>query len=318
MKKILVFSFLVLLFACNSDKKNNFKVDVKPLQVVVERFDKEFYTSQPDDLPLLKEKFPYMFPAGIEDSIFINKTKNPLLVELYSEVQKKYPNTDSLATAFGNLLAHMQYYYPKLKTPKVITVISEVDREAKAIFADSLVLISLDCYLGENHKFYTDFPEYQRIELNKNQMLPDLTDSFSNKIIPFSSDNTLVSSMIYHGKKLYLKDLFLPTYSDASKIAYTQSQIDWCSENEAQMWSYFIENNLLYSSDRKNEFRFITEAPFSKFYLEIDAESPGRVGQWLGWQIVRSFMENNTVSLPDMLTMDAKTLFERSKYKPKK
>ena len=75
---------------------------------------------------------------------------------------------------------------------------------------------------------------------------------------------------------------------------------------------------MLYESNVKNEFRFINEAPFSKFYLEIDNESPGRVGQWLGWQIVRSYMENNDVSLDQLLVTDAKTIFEKSKYKPNK
>jgi uncharacterized protein YjaZ len=64
--------------------------------------------------------------------------------------------------------------------------------------------------------------------------------------------------------------------------------------------------------------RFINLAPFSKFYLEIDNESPGRVGTWIGWQIVRSFMLNNKVSLQQMLKMDEKELFDKSKYKPKK
>jgi uncharacterized protein YjaZ len=64
--------------------------------------------------------------------------------------------------------------------------------------------------------------------------------------------------------------------------------------------------------------RFINLAPFSKFYLEIDNESPGRIGTWIGWQIVRSFMTNNEVSLQQMLKMDAKELFDKSKYKPKK
>lgn len=318
MKKLLCFSFAILMLSCKSDKKTNDTIDVKPDHVIVERFDKEFYGGKAEDLPLLKEKFPYLFPAGVEDSVWTNKLKNPLLQELYSEVQKTYPNTDSLSKAFGDLFAHMHHYFPNTYTPKVITVISEVDKEVKAIYADSLVLVSLDCYLGENHRFYADFPEYQRIEFNKNQMFPDLVTNFSDRIIPFPKDNTLLSSMIYYGKKLYLKDLFLPEYSDDAKIGYSEVHLGWCKANEAEMWSYFIENNLLYQNDRKLEFRFINDAPFSKFYLEIDAESPGRVGQWLGWQIVSSFMENNDVSLPDMLTMDAKTLFERSKYKPAK
>ena len=124
--------------------------------------------------------------------------------------------------------------------------------------------------------------------------------------------------MIYAGKELYLKDLLLPEYTDADKIGYLPEQIKWCQENEGYMWRYFIEDKLLYSSDSKLPNRFINVAPFSKFYLEIDNQSPGRVGTWMGWQIVRSFMENNEVSLQQLLQMDAIEIFNKSKYKPKK
>jgi uncharacterized protein YjaZ len=124
--------------------------------------------------------------------------------------------------------------------------------------------------------------------------------------------------MIYYGKELYLKDVLLPNFTDAEKIGYKPEQINWCADNESYMWRYFIDENLLFNSDSKLPNRFINLAPFSKFYLEIDNETPGRVGQWVGWQIVRSFMKNNEVSLQDMLKMDAKELFEKSKYKPKK
>jgi uncharacterized protein YjaZ len=128
----------------------------------------------------------------------------------------------------------------------------------------------------------------------------------------------LLSLMIYAGKDLYLKDKLLPELTDDVKIGYTKEQITWCQENESYMWRFFIDGNLLYDSDTKLPNRFINPAPFSKFYLEIDNQSPGRVGAWIGWQIVRSYMDNNPTSLQDMLKMDAKQLFEKSKYKPKK
>jgi uncharacterized protein YjaZ len=85
------------------------------------------------------------------------------------------------------------------------------------------------------------------------------------------------------------------------------------------MWRFFIDESLLYNSDPKLPNRFINLAPFSKFYLEIDNESPGRVGQWIGWQIVRSFMKNNEkVTVQELLKMEYKDIFDRSKYKPKK
>ena len=131
-------------------------------------------------------------------------------------------------------------------------------------------------------------------------------------------DKTLLSQMVYAGKELYLKDVLLPEHTDADKIGYTPEQIKWCQENEGYMWRYFIEEKLLYNADSKLPNRFINVAPFSKFYLEIDNESPGRVGTWVGWQIVRSFMKNNEVSLPQLLQMDATEIFNKSKYKPQK
>jgi uncharacterized protein YjaZ len=75
---------------------------------------------------------------------------------------------------------------------------------------------------------------------------------------------------------------------------------------------------MLYDTDATLARRFIYPAPFSKFYLEFDNETPGRVGAWIGWQIVRSYMKNNTVPLQQLLAMDARELFELSRYKPKK
>ena len=91
-----------------------------------------------------------------------------------------------------------------------------------------------------------------------------------------------------------------------------------CALNEEYMWRYFVEGNLLYDSDSKLGNRFINRAPFSKFYLEIDNESPGRIGTWVGWQIVRKFMqENPDTKFEQLLELDPQEILTRSKYKPK-
>ena len=46
--------------------------------------------------------------------------------------------------------------------------------------------------------------------------------------------------------------------------------MQWCIRNEANIWAYFVENKLLFSSDRQNKMRFIEDAPFSKFYTSFD------------------------------------------------
>ena len=318
MKKYL---FLVVfsLFILSCDKKNKVETAVMaiPVEVKVERFDKIFFETQPKDLDKVKKDFPFFFPAGNDDSIWLNKMQDPIWRELYTEVQKKYSDFSPVKVELETLFKHLKYYFPQTKTPKVITVIAEMDYKNKAIYADSLVVISLELYLGKNHKFY-QFPNYLKQNFEQRQIAPDVVSSFSVRKIPPVTEKDLLSQMIYYGKQLYLKDLLLPEYTDAEKMGYTPEQILWCQENESYMWRYFIEKELLYSNDQKLIPRFINPAPFSKFYLEIDNESPGQVGAWIGWQIVRSYVKNNEVPIADLLKTRTKEIFVKSKYKPKK
>lgn len=314
---ILVFALIFAFVSCDKKTKVEKTVEEIPVELKVERFDKLFFETSPKDLDKLKKEFPYFFSNGTPNSVWLEKMQNPLWRELYVEVQKKYSNFEPVKNELTTLFKHIKYYFPKTKTPKVITVISEMDYNNKVIYADSLVIISLELYLGKEHKFY-QFPNYLKQNFEQEQILPDVVSIFSTQKIALVTEKSFLNQMIYFGKQLYLKDVLLPDYTDADKMGYTPEQIKWCKENESYMWRYFLENEMLYSDDEKLNNRFINPAPFSKFYLEIDNESPGRVGAWVGWQMVRSFMENNEVSLQEMLKMDGKELFKKSKYKPKK
>lgn len=316
-KIVFIITLLFILVSCDKKSKSEKAVEAIPVKIEVERFDKLFFETPPKDLGKLKKEFPFFFPKNTTDKVWLEKMKNPLWRELYTEVEKKYSNFEPIQKELETLFKHIKYNFPKTPTPTVITVISEMDYTNKVIYADSLLIISLELYLGKEHKFY-QFPSYLKQNFEEKQMMPDVVSSFSIKEIAPVTDKTMLSQMIYYGKQLYLKDLLLPDYTDAEKIGYTPEQIKWCEENESYMWRYFLERELLYSVDSRLGNRFINPAPFSKFYLEIDNESPGRVGSWMGWQMVRSFAKNNNVSLEDLLKMNAKELFEKSKYKPKK
>lgn len=308
---------MLVIASCDKKSKVEKEVAAIPVEIKVVRFDKLFFETASEDLGKLKKQFPFFFPQGINDSVWLEKMQNPLWRELYAEVQKKYANFAPLQEELETLFKHIKYNFPKTKTPKVITVISEMDYNNKVIYADSLLIVSLELYLGKEHKFY-QFPKYLKQNFEEKQMMPDVVSSFSmDKIAPVT-DKTLLGQMIYYGKELYLKDLLLPDYADVDKMGYTPEQIKWCEENESYMWRYFLEKEMLYSNDSKLGNRFVNPAPFSKFYLEIDNESPGRVGAWVGWQIVRSFVKNNDVPIGELLKMNAKEIFEKSKYKPKK
>jgi uncharacterized protein YjaZ len=186
------------------------------------------------------------------------------------------------------------------------------------VVTDSIVLIALDTYLGTEHEFYTSFYNYIKQNLNKGQIVSDLATAYAERLIYQPKRATFLEEMIYFGKQLYLKDVLIPFKEDHEKIGYYPEQYEWAQDNEFYIWQYFVEKELLYETDRKLLTRFILPAPFSRFNLELDSESPGRLGQYIGWQIVKSYMENNNTSLQQLLQMQATEIFNNAKFKPKK
>lgn len=319
MKKIIAFCVLLFgLYACKNEsqlEKDIAKVDV---DFKIERFDLAFAQATPEGLPNLKQTFPFLFSKYENDSIWIDRMNDTLQQQLSNEVKKEFNEFDDIYVDIRSLFQHLKYYDPTFSEPRIITVTSEVDYRYKTIVTDTIVLISLDTYLGTKHEFYEGIPNYIVQNMNRSQIVPDLAANYASNYIFQSQRKTLLDEMIYFGKELYFKDRMIPFKSDAEKIGYTQEQLNWANDNESYIWRYFVEKEMLYSTDNALPNRFIAPAPFSKFYLELDSESPGRLGQYIGWQIIRAYMENNDVPLMDMLQKDAVEIFNNSKFKPRK
>jgi gliding motility-associated lipoprotein GldB len=289
-----------------------------PLTLEVDRFDLAFDRMLPSGLPAMKKQYPYLFPEQFADSVWLAKQADTLQQHLRREVRRSFPDIEPYQTELELFFKHAKYYFPDIETPRVLTLTTDVDYENRVILTDTLLLIGLDNYLGQDHEFYGNLPRYVAQELNPALLVSDVGSAFARMVVPGPVDRSFVAQMVYYGKALYLKDRLMPLAVDSVKIGYTDRQLTWARENESQIWRYFVERELLYNTDKGLEARFLEPAPFSKFRLMLDNESPGRIGRFMGWQIVRSFMENNEISLREMLQTPGEDLFKRSKYKPPK
>jgi gliding motility-associated lipoprotein GldB len=320
MRNLLSILFVVLLLfqSCNKDNKVENEISKINIDLQVERFEKWFAEASPNDLPRLKAKYPFMFSKQYHDSIWIARMQDTLQQQIFHEIQQQYADFTKINKEIKSLFQHLKYYYPTFRSPRVITLINDVEYRNKTIVTDSIVLIAIDNYLGNDHEFYSNIQKYIRQNFEAEQIVPDLATEYAQKQIYQPKRKSLLDEMVYFGKILYFKDVMIPFKTDAEKIGYTQDQLDWAIENEPNIWQFFVERELLFETDPKLARRFINPAPFTKFNLELDAESPGRLGQYIGWQIVRAFMENNNIDFKDMLKMDATELFNNSKFKPRK
>jgi len=317
--KYIIISLLLIVFFTRCNKKNKLTINTSNVVVKfdVQRFDQLFYKVTPQSLPKLKLEFPYLFPIQDQDSVWLHKINNPDFKYLNKDSQKVFPNFNEQTEQLTNLFKHVKYYYPKFKAPNVVTLISELDFSHQVIYADSLLLISLDTYLGSNNKAYAGYPKYLSRSYDKKYLVTDVAKAISLKSVPKQDSRSFISSCIQQGKLLYQSKAFTPALPDSVLLKYTSKQLNWANTNQEFIWKYFVENKMIFNKDRNLLNRFIYQAPFSKFYLDLDQNTPGSIGSFIGYKIVKSYIKNNKVSLRQMLATPNEILFKESKYKPR-
>lgn len=317
-KKLLLFFTVLALFSCENKSETEEEIEKVEVDFDVIRFDEKFAEASTESLPELKAEYPYLFPEQFGDEVWEEKLSDTIQQEINDEVASAFPDFSPVEDELHRFFQHIKYYFPAFETPDVITITSEVDYKNKVVIAEDKLFIALDTYLGEEHHFYIGLQEYLKKNFRKSQILPDVAQAYAEKYVPRPQSRTFLAHMIYYGKMLYLKDLWIPFRSDADKIGYTQEELEWAESNEEQIWRQFVDNEYIFDTDSELYTRFLYPAPFSKFYLALDNESPDRLGQYIGWQIVRKYMDRNEVSVEEMLKTDAETIFNNANYKPTK
>jgi hypothetical protein len=214
------------------------------------------------------------------------------------------------------------YYYPAFHLPKVYAYFSGF--QAQTTIGNGYIGIGLDQFLGANSRFYPaiieTFPHYISARFTPDNITPRVVEDIIRENMYPESDNdkTLLNRMVYNGKVLYLMDKLLPDVPDSTKIGYTTRQLKWCQDNQAGIWGYFLDQNLLYEADYQKIQQYVTEAPFTPGIGEKNESAP-KLGIWTGWQIVKLYMDKHPdITLPQLMAdPDTQKILNGSKYRPK-
>jgi len=314
---LIIFSIFFLAFSCKKEKTD---VNVSKLisDVKINRFDREFANVDFKIFPALKTKYPLLFPDDRPDSAWVNFKNDSLFQLLHTHIDSTYKDFNKEKKELDELFKNVKYYYPSFKTPDVITLISLLDYDHQVIFTDSILILSLDTFLGKNRPYYIEYPDYLRTNLEPSRLIFKVAEAVANETAPKTTNTLFFEKIIALGKIKFAVQHFLPNKTETQIMNYAPERMEWAKNNEYYIWQFFIEKNYLYDRDKELERRFIDPAPFSKFYIENDAESPGQIGIWLGWQIVRSYAVNTGATLTQIMATSPEEIFKKSKYKPSK
>jgi len=314
-----MFAFAKAMTSCVQESTLEQEIQSIPLQVALVPFHEDFATADVDELPRLKEQFPQFFPASVEDSIWEAKLLGKDTIQNILEDAVKAANFDyyKIQEEIELVMKHVEYYFPEFEPVPIITVLSEVDDDLKVVPTPQFLLIGIDNYLGPNNDLYKGVSKYKSVTMDRNRLPADVALAYAKLFVPPTSDRGFLEQMIYYGKLHYVQQLFAPSSTTAQLMGYPEDKMLFAQENEEYIYRYFVDKELLFKADPKSISRFLLPAPFSKFYLEIDQETPGAVGQFIGYQIVSSYASTNNATVADVIQASAIDIFNTSRYKPR-
>jgi hypothetical protein len=343
MKKIiLVLLVSISVISCTNKNK---RPDVSGIKVnaTIQRFDREIGLIDSNDVQNGLNKLYGINPQlssiflenilGLDSASAIPGVKRFLHLSrnLFDTINIVFKDTKELEKEFEKAFRFVKYYFPDYKLPAISTVAGPVDALAQSdsgptpnFLRPGLLGISLQFYLGNKFSVYQDpffienvAPVYRSRRFSKEYIIADAMQLIVNDLFQDQSQGkTLIEQMVEKGKQWYMLDNFLPATADSIKTGYTKLQLDWCTKNEGMIWSYIIKNENLQSLSPAVIQTYIGEGPFTQGFPQD--YSPGNIGQWIGWQIIKKFVSKNPELKPeDVMKTPATKIIEEAKYKPK-
>ena len=333
-KRVMYVILLVGLLCGCGNKYQYIPKDIEPVAVEIVRFDSALLAVRADsvkqDVMQLYadyEEFMPLYIEGVlrlpmEDTAYFSEQLANFLVDTTmgfaqtnALAKERFANIDSIQNALNTAFSRLHYLYPEWEIPTVYLFVSGFN--STVIYYEDMLGVGVDMYLGSDYPYYNQVVyDYQKTTMQKEYVVRDVMSMYLAYNIAYNSKyNRLLEQMIFRGKQLFLLSQLLPDAPAWQVIGYTEEQWAWCEHYERAIWNRIMEKRDLFKTESSVLSSYMNEGPFT---AEVTQDSPGRLGLWVGWRIVESYMRHNEeVSLYDLINEgDAQKILEQSFYKP--
>ena len=327
---------IVILSGLMSCGRNRHDIDTSDIDIKINirRFEKDLFKIDPsridEHISKLENDYGRFFQIFNHRIINIGSSNNPeypellklfvtdyLNFRLYERTMEVYPDLDKLPDGLTECFKRYKYYFHEKPVPEIITYISGLNQSV--VSDENILAVGLDKYLGVEEEYYKrveGFYDYMLINMHRDKILSDCMRLWASTEFEFiDTANNLINNMIYEGKTMYFVDAMLPYQADTLKWGFTGLQMTFCRNNEKQMWTYLIENKLVFNTDKFRISQFLREGPFTK---DFTRESPARAAVWLGYNIVAEYMDRHKeLTIRDLMyENDYMKILNESGYSP--
>lgn len=243
--------------------------------------------------------------------------KSPLIRIVSDTLPVMFKDLSQEERDFSDAFARLHKLLPEVKQPRVFTCLTEFGVGAFST-SDMEMGLSLEMYLGTGNKYYNveTWPKFVQRSMNRDNMVPNLLKNFiRNTLMPAEEPRTLLDHMIKQGKEVYILKHMIPATRDTLIYDYSEAQLEFCQQNEKQIWSFFLAEKLIYSDQYKKIQKYVFPAPNSP---GMPAEAPGRSSAYIGGKIIEAYMERHKeMDLKKLLANNnSQAILEEARYKP--
>jgi hypothetical protein len=306
------------LFACQQDP---YKVDVdnSQLKITYQNLDSAFryaHVNQQRKLitQLLKSDFDltqFCFPYALQvstktDSAFLNDLQHtyahPFNKQVFGALDQRSQWRLKTFKQIALALKRLHILAPKIDLPSSV-YFTYSQFAASAYASPKNIVIGQERYLGPSHPLIAQLPAQQFYDWIKEGMAPQFATS--DALLAWLSTNTLkatdenlASEMLRWGKLIAILEIISPEVKLQQHLRYAEADLNWALKAERGFWEYLVEQQLLFKTDQELHMNMLNEGPYT---IGLPQESPDRMGRFLGYRIVKQYIEANQPSISALL-----------------
>lgn len=242
--------------------------------------------------------------------------------ETEKEIRNVFKSYVQESSEIVEAFKRLKHHFPEKEYPKKI-ILTNTNFGGNVYLENGTIIVGTERYIGGNKKVIQNslppdaFPQWLKSGFEKKYLLRDLLMStlIYNNTIPDSEQEFLISKIIEWGKICVITEMALRLGNEDIKpeilLRWSVDQYNWAEKNEKALWKYLKTNKLLFSSNEKDHAFILNNGPYTIGFSE---QSPDRLGQYLGWKMVRNYIFEEEIALSEIVKLDYKTILK--KYNP--
>ncbi len=220
--------------------------------------------------------------------------------------------------AFEQAFARLKVAFPDSITPRLIAFNSGFNY---GLFpTDSVLGFGVEWFVGSGHPVVARlapeaFPQFVKQRMVPAMLVPSAVKGWL--LVHYAQPMegaTLLGHLVETGKVMALLDALLPDTEPFLKFAFTPEQLAWCEVNESLIWRELAGRELLFSRKADDIGRIMNDGPFTNGFPR---ESPGHIGEWVGYRMVSNYLEAHPgTTFPDLFGIRDPNIILKS-YRPR-